>query len=95
MQSIDVAHRERANRFVVRLGSKLAYLSYDRVRDGVLDYAHVYVPEDHRGQGIAAELARTAFEYARSEGIAVIPSCPYLTTYLKRHPEYEELAIEE
>ncbi len=91
---MTVKHRESADRFVVRLGDEIAYLSYERKGENVLDYAHVFVPDDHRGKGIAAELTKEALEYARREGINVIPSCPYVVTYLKRHPEYEDVVVE-
>ena len=91
---MNVQHRESADRFVVRLDDKLAYLSYERPKDGVLDYAHVFVPEEHRGAGIAAELTKTALEYAKEKGIKVIPSCPYVVTYLKRHPEYDDIIVD-
>lgn len=89
----EVHHRESANRFTARLDDRIAYLAYDRVNETTLDYAHVYVPPEHRNRGIAAVLTQTALEYARTAGLKVVPSCPYVTAYVRAHPEYEEITV--
>jgi len=88
---INVRHEASAKRFAVRLDNKIGYLSYEQPEEGVLDYAHVYVPPAYRERGIAAEITRTALDYARREGYSVIPSCPYVEHFLGEHPEYEDV----
>ncbi|MFW6137657.1 MAG: GNAT family N-acetyltransferase [Spirochaetota bacterium] len=90
-EDIPVRHEPAAKRFAVRLEGKIGYLSYEQKEQKTLDYAHVYVPPDFRGRGIAAELTRTALEYARNNGFSVIPSCPYVDSYIRKHPEYTDL----
>jgi hypothetical protein len=91
MSEVDVEHDETMTTFSVELEGAEAVLMYRHVGDDTLDFTDTYVPPQHRGRGVAAELARAAFEYAREHGYRVIPTCPYITTYLKRHPEYQEL----
>lgn len=51
----DVSHDRSRSRFFVELGDgEEAYLAYREREDGRLYYAHTYVPEEHRGKGIAA-----------------------------------------
>ncbi len=90
-KELNVRHEATAKRFAVRLENKIGYLSYDQPEEGLLDYAHVYVPPEYRNKGIAAELTRTALEYAREQGFSVIPSCPYVEHYLSRYPEFEDV----
>ena len=40
---------------------------------------------------MGAALATSALDYARREGMRIIPSCPYVKAYIDRHPEYEDL----
>ena len=57
-----------------------------------IDLYHTYVPEIFRGRGLAEKLCKAAFEYAKKEGLTVLPSCSYICDYyLKRHPEYEPI----
>lgn len=90
-ETLEVAHDEAGQRFLVRLGEHEALLRYRRA-GRTLDFYHTYVPEAFRGRGVAEQLCRAGFEYAKAQGLAVIPSCPYISgAYLKRHPEYVEL----
>ncbi len=91
MTSLAVQHDHAASRFCVKLEGYEACLMY-RLAGKELDLYHTYVPEVFRGRGIAEQLSKTAFEYAKREGLTVIPSCSYISAaYLKRHPEYESL----
>ena len=49
------------------------------------------VDEAYSGQGHAGTLARSALDDARSRGLSVVPSCPYVASYIEKHPEYADL----
>lgn len=86
-----VEHDKRGSRFCVELSGYEACLMY-RHSGNEIDLYHTYVPEVFRGRGVAERLCHAAFEYAKANGLAVIPSCSYISgAYLKRHPEYEPL----
>ncbi len=52
---------------------------------------HTEVPLDMRGHGIAAELAQTAFEYAKQNYLRVDVICPIAAEFAAKHPEYRSL----
>ncbi|MBI4354637.1 MAG: N-acetyltransferase [Candidatus Omnitrophica bacterium] len=88
---LKIVHDEAARRFCAALEGFEACLMYRRA-GAEIDLYHTYVPEVFRGRGIAEQLCKAAFEYAKSKGLTVIPSCSYISgAYLKRHPEYESL----
>ena len=87
-EPLDIIHDEPGHRFCVKLQGYEACLMYQRTRQ-TLDLYHTYVPEIFRGRGVADQLCRAAFEYAKANRLTVIPSCSYISAaYLKRHPEY-------
>jgi len=88
--SIRVVNNASDGRFEVSNGGELAFLRY-RVRDGTLYLIHTEVPKALEGQGYASALAHTALEYAQSEQLRVVPWCPFVRAYLRRHPEYASL----
>ncbi len=93
MSHYEVRHDPTMTTFSIDLGDAEAVLMYRRINENILDFTDTYVPPQHRGGGIASALARAAFEHARENGYRVVPTCPYITTYLKRHAEYQDLVM--
>ena len=90
-ETLNVEHEADASRFVVKLEGYEATLMYRRSGSD-FDLYHTYVPEVFRGRGVAEQLCKAAFEYAKTNRLTVIPSCSYISgAYLKRHPEYQPL----
>ena len=87
---LAVVHDPAGRVFHADLDGQTAVLNYE-LSPGVMDITHTGVPEVFRRRGIAAKLTRAALEWARAQGLAVIPSCPYVADYIRRNPEYQEL----
>ena len=86
-----VVHRNEAtHRFEIALGGKIAKIDYAR-SNGRLNLLHTEVPKPDEGQGIGSNLAKAALEYARAEKLEVIPTCPFISSYIKRHPEFLDI----
>lgn len=86
----EIKHDQHAHRFRLRYGMQIAYIDYIPA-EGAINILHTYVPEELRGQGIAARLMTSVMEYAKEHHLKVIPTCPYTDTFLKRYPEYQVL----
>jgi predicted GNAT family acetyltransferase len=91
---MTIEHDATRRRFTTRLPAGEAYLSYQRPRPGVLDLQHTIVPEAEQGRGVGESLVRHALGYAREHGDRVIPSCPFVESWLAKHPEDADLAEE-
>jgi predicted GNAT family acetyltransferase len=91
MTPARVEHDEQAGRFVARTGSGDAYLAYERTAANTLDLQHTVVPEEERGRGVGESLVRAAFDHARQHHQRVIPSCPFVASWLEEHPEAQSL----
>jgi hypothetical protein len=46
---------------------------------------------EYEGQGIASTLAKTVMDDARERGRTVVPLCPYISKWLEKHPEYDDV----
>jgi hypothetical protein len=90
---MKVEHEEEdtRGRFVVRFGDDDAELVYTRLGPHLIDVQHTYVPESARGHGVAEELAKAAFAYARERGDRVVPTCPFVRQWLQSHPDEAKL----
>ena len=87
---LSIVHEAAQHRFRTELEGHEAELVY-RLRDGRLIIEHTGVPEAIGGRGVAGELVRAVLEYARAEGLRVVPACSYSAVYIRRHPEYADL----
>lgn len=85
-----VIHDDKVNRFEVFESGQIGYIQY-KIDNGVIDVLHTIVPKQLEGQGIASALTGYALDYARDEGLKVIPTCPFTKTYIERHKEYQDL----
>jgi uncharacterized protein len=86
----EVTDNRAAGRFEIPTDQGIAVLNYKH-RGAELDLVHTEVPRALEGRGYAGALAAAALDYARREGMKVIPTCPYVTAYIERHPEYADL----
>lgn len=68
-------------------------MTYTRTSDGVAAFTHTLVPEAHEGKGVGSALVKAGFAWAESEGLKVLPVCPYVGAYLRRHPEHRGLVL--
>jgi predicted GNAT family acetyltransferase len=87
---MDVVHDEPRRRFGVRVDGHECELDY-RLADGVMTITHTGVPEAVGGRGIAGAMTHAALEHARAQGWKVVPACAYAVSYMKRHPEFDDL----
>ncbi len=86
-EPISVIDNEAENQYEVHAEGEVAVLTYQR-QGKRITYYHTEVPPVLEGRGIAGMLARTALDAARADGLEVVPLCPYVAAYLRRHQEY-------
>lgn len=78
-------------RYEARLGDELAgFVEYRRVAGGRRILLHTEVPPAFGGRGIGAALARHILDAARADGTRVTVKCPFIRSWLDRHPEYRD-----
>ena len=87
---MEVQHKE--GEFFIVVDGKKALLDYT-VSGKNMDIFHTFTDPELRGQGLAEKLCIAAFEHAKSNGLKIIPTCPYVKdTFLRKHPEWNDIA---
>lgn len=80
-----VTDNQGESRFQLRVGDQVAELVYRRRADRLV-LIHTGVPEALGGRGIGGLLVQAAVDRAASEGLTIVPLCPFARTWLERHP---------
>lgn len=84
----QIRNNEVNLQFEIELKGEIAYLSYRYYKKDIA-FMHTFVPEKLTGKGIASALAKHAFAYALSRKKLVMVYCPFVSRFLKSHPEYQ------
>jgi predicted GNAT family acetyltransferase len=87
----EVVDVPEASRYELRLGGRLVGLAAYRHRDGRIVFTHTKVDDAYEGHGFGSRLAEAALQDARRQGLEVVPLCPFIASYIDRHPEYQPL----
>ena len=92
MASTDykLINNEGENRFEFNIDGAIALINYIK-NNRVYYLVHTEVPEELQGKGIAGILVDKTLNYIENGGFKMMPFCPYIQSYLKRHPEWEKL----
>ncbi|MEE4297156.1 MAG: GNAT family N-acetyltransferase [Wenzhouxiangella sp.] len=88
--SDPITHQTVSKRFEMRVDGHLCTLDYSERQNGV-SFDSVQVPKAVGGRGLAGKLTRHALDWARSQGLSVQPTCPYVARWIDRHPDYADL----
>src|SRR5436305_12306404 len=72
-------------RIEIERNGEVAYLEYS-LDGNVLELTHTEVPNNLRGMGLASSLAETALHWAREKNLKVDIICPFVRTYVEKHP---------
>ena len=90
LENLDIRDNPAQGRYEARLDGHLAIITYRR-EEGRITFIHTVVSPALEGHGVASKLVRAALDDARQQGSAVIPLCPYMVIFIRRHPEYIDL----
>jgi predicted GNAT family acetyltransferase len=89
---VNVEHNPKHRQFEVRENGELAFLSY-RMDGDAMCLEHTRVPQPLEGRGIASALAKTAFDFARSNQLRIVVICPFVQKWLDKHPEQRDIVV--
>lgn len=87
VDALEVVNDEKAKRYEVRVGDKVAFAQYSLAGSNIV-FTHTEVPPEFEGMGIGSKLARYALDDAVERGLKIQPLCPFINSYVRRHPEY-------
>ena len=86
----EVRHDEARRRFELEEEGATGFLTYER-KGGTIVFTHTVVPSELEGRGIGGRIVKTGLDYARAEGLEVVPQCSFVRGYIERHDEYADL----
>ena len=86
----EVRNNPAFNRFELEVDGHTA-VAYYLPAPGLVTFTHTEVPPELGGRGVGSTLVRGALELARAQGLKVASRCPFVSAYLAKHPEFNDL----
>jgi len=80
-----------AGRFEILVdGEVIGFAEYQRHGE-TFSFTHTSIESRFEGRGLGSTLARGALAAVRAQGGSVLPICPFVRGYIRRHPEHLDL----
>ncbi len=94
MNLSDYATRqnETTKRFELDIDGQLSVIEYTLKKStNQIFLVHTEVARQIQGSGIGNKIVKESLDIVRQKGYQLVPLCPFVVAYLKRHPEYHDL----
>lgn len=94
--SVNVEHNEAKSRYEAHLDGELAGFAEYMLTDELIVFTHTEVDSAFEGKGVGSALARGALDdvvaqRANGSERMVMPQCPFIRSWISKHPDYQPL----
>lgn len=86
----DIRDDREKRRYELDVDGRTAVVMYNEAGGGLM-ITETIVPQELEGRGIASRMARHVLTDIRNRGLLVLPTCPFFSAYLKKHPEWADV----
>lgn len=78
------------SRFELEADGITVFMNY-RLSGNVISLDHTETPVAARGRGLASQLTQGVLDEVRKRDLKIVPRCPFVRSYVDRHPQYADL----
>lgn len=86
-------NNENAKQYELEAEGLKARIEYIIAKDNVIYLTHTEVPKPLEGKGVGSSIVKLTLEDIKSNGLQLMPLCPFVAAYIKRHPEWNEILM--
>lgn len=92
MESTDyeLKENESQKKYYFDIEGQQAFIEYIKAK-GNIYLTHTEVSQGLEGKGVASQLVLKVLQVIEREDWRLVPLCPFVATYIKRHPEWKKL----
>lgn len=92
-ENINLNKNEDKNRFEIEVNGHFAFIDF-KESSSRISLIHTEAEPELAGTGAAQAVVEKTLEYIKESGKKLLPFCPYVFGYIKRHKEWKEIVDE-
>lgn len=89
-EDIPLIKNEAKKRFEIEIEGHYAFINYGEFKDHIA-LVHTETEPELAGKGAATAVIEKTLIYLESNNIKLLPFCPLVFAYIKRHPEWKRI----
>ena len=90
-ESVELLKNDEKKRFELHIDGHIAFIEYILTNQNVMYLTHTEVPRALEGNGVGGSIVVKVLNQIKSNDFTLAPLCPFVASYLKRHPEWKEI----
>lgn len=90
LEPLKLFKNEEKSRFELEVDDYIALIEYKETFSKIA-LIHTEVPEELAGKGVGTAVVEKTLQQIETTGKELLPYCPFVFAYIKRHPEWKKL----
>ena len=95
MNENAIKNNTHHHQFELVTDGKRSIVAYQKVDDDTLALTHTEVDPSLEGHGVGSKLVEDVLQYVEQNNLKIVPLCPFVAVYLKRHPDLNRVVSTE
>lgn len=88
--ALQVVKNDETKRFELTVDGFTAFIDF-KERGQIIKLIHTESPAELAGRGVATALIEKTLVYLEVNNFALVPLCPLVFAYIKKHPEWKRI----
>lgn len=93
---MEINHRKEENKgafIATENGAKVGEMTYSKAGEDKFIIDHTEVNSEFNGKGVGKQMVLVAVEYARENGIKILPLCPFAKATFDKNQDIQDVLV--
>lgn len=92
-ENVEIERNDEDRRYELTVDGEAAGFAEFRTNPGRVTFTHTVVDPEFEGQGLGSRLAKFVLDDAVARGETIVPVCPFIAAYVKRHADLYDASV--